>query len=139
MSGVAAARPRPRVDAQLVERAVAMLAEDPVVRASSRWRRARICLVEAGAPEQALVVDRGTVRRATGDDAAAGLPEIRIGGSREQWTPILEGRHGGLHRAWRYRELDFGGDPVAAFDLWKTVWRLGDALARAAAEARRAV
>ncbi|TYK43087.1 hypothetical protein [Actinomadura decatromicini] len=112
----------------LLDRALVLLNTDPHL---DRWRSARICLRETPGPDLWLVVDRGTVRRAGDGRDGADLKQIRIAGTAAEWKPILDGLHGGLHRAWRYHLLRFEGDPVALLDLWKTIWRLGDALADA--------
>ncbi|TMR04935.1 hypothetical protein ETD83_07765 [Actinomadura soli] len=112
----------------LLDRAIVLLEADPQ---RDRWRSARIGLSETPGPDLLLVVDRGTVRRAGDGQDGADLKQIRIVGTADEWKPILAGLHGGLHRAWRYHLLRFEGDSVALLDLWKTIWRLGDALADA--------
>ena len=61
-------------------------------------------------------------------------PRVCIRGSSEDWRPVLRGLRGGLHRAFRHRLLTFDGDAVATLMLWKTIWRLGEALAEAGQE-----
>ena len=68
------------------------------------------------------------------DGGSSGDPQVRIRGSSEDWQPILRGLRGGRHRAFRHRLLAFEGDAVATLTLWKTIWRLGEALAEAERE-----
>lgn len=125
--------------AELVKRAAQILNEDQIVRANTAWRRARVSLVANGELAATLLVDRGSVRVATPQEGGE-LPEVVIAGREADWQAILDGLHGGLHRAWRYKLLEFGGgDPATTFDLWKTIWRLGDALVAAGRECRDGV
>jgi hypothetical protein len=126
------------LDNRLVERTAQILSADQIVRANTAWRRARVCLVADGDVAATLLVDHGSVR--VGAPGEGGdLPDVVIAGRAQQWQAILGGLHGGLHRAWRYQLLEFGGDPATTFDLWKTIWRLGDALVAAGRERAHAV
>jgi hypothetical protein len=114
---------------ELLRRVEARLNEDPVVASNSRWYRATLTLVCDDRSWNLRVAD-GSVKLVE-DGGSSQDPRVRIRGSSEDWRPILQGLRGGLHRAFRHRLLAFEGDAVATLTLWKTIWRLGEALAEA--------
>jgi len=123
----------PVLTKRIRDRVIALLDADSVVAENSRWRIACYELV-CGSESIALVVDDGGVRSVANIELQS-TPVIKISGTEDQWRTVLDGLHGGLHRAWRYRLLDFDGDPLVMMSLWKTLWRLGEALVAAQREA----
>jgi SCP-2 sterol transfer family protein len=117
---------------ELLRRVEASLNEDPVVAANARWYTARLTLVCDDRSWDYRVAD-GRVKLVE-DGGSSRDPQVRIRGSSEDWQPVLRGLRGGLHRAFRHRLLAFEGDAVAMLTLWKTIWRLGEALAEAERE-----
>ncbi|MES2940752.1 MAG: SCP2 sterol-binding domain-containing protein [Pseudomonadota bacterium] len=102
-----------------------LLQADPVATAACRHHTATYGL----RCDDALVLvtaERGHVSAVRA--AGPAQPDITIAGTASQWQGILQGLHGGLHRAWRYKLLDFSGDAVTMMFLWKFMWRMGDAL-----------
>ncbi len=117
---------------ELLHRAEASLNEDPIVASNIRWYTATLTLVCDDRSWDYCVAD-GRVKLVE-DGGSSRDPQVRIRGSSEDWQPILRGLRGGLHRAFRHRLLAFEGDAVATLTLWKTIWRLGEALAEAERE-----
>lgn len=110
----------------LLRRVEARLNEDPIVASNARWYRATLTLVCDDEPWHFAVAE-GRVNL-TDDRVSSEGPRVSIRGSSNDWRPILGGLRGGLHRAFRHRLLAFEGDAVATLILWKTIWRLGEAL-----------
>src|SRR5215212_6439595 len=119
----------PNLTTELLRRIEAKLNEDPVVVSNARWYRATLRLVCDEHSWDYRVAD-GRVQLVE-DGGSSQDPQVRIRGSSEDWRPVLRGLRGGLHRALRHRLLTFDGDAVATLMLWKTIWRLGEALAEA--------
>lgn len=117
---------------ELLRRVEANLNEDPVVASNTRWYTARLTLV-CNDRSWDYRVANGRVKLVE-DGGSSRDPQVRIRGSSEDWQPVLRGLRGGLHRAFRHRLLAFEGDAVATLTLWKTIWRLGEALAEAGRE-----
>ena len=117
---------------ELLRRVEARLNEDPVVASNARWYRATLTLVCDDRSWDFRVAD-GRVNLVE-DGGSSEDPRVLLRGSSEDWRPILRGLRGGLHRAFRHRLLAFEGDAVATLTLWKTIWRLGEALAEAGRE-----
>lgn len=117
---------------ELLHRAEARLNEDPVVASNARWYTATLTLVCDDRSWSYRVAD-GRVELVE-DGGSPRDPQVRIRGGSEDWRPILLGLRGGLHRAFRHRLLVFEGDAVATLTLWKTIWRLGEALAEVGQE-----
>lgn len=111
------------------------LNNDPIVALDAKWHRAILTLT-CDSESRSFSVSQGHVKLIDNGDGEGmcRLPRIHISGSAERWQPILSGLHGGLHRAFRHRLLAFDGDAVAMMSLWKTVWRLGEALHLASVE-----
>ena len=126
---VEAASEGPSLTTELLRRVEARLNEDPVVVSNARWYRATLMLVCDEHTWDYRVAD-GRVQMVE-DGGSSQDPQVRIRGSSEDWWPVLRGLRGGLHRAFRHRLLTFDGDAVAMLMLWKTIWRLGEALAEA--------
>jgi 3-hydroxyisobutyrate dehydrogenase-like beta-hydroxyacid dehydrogenase len=122
----------PNLTTELLRRIEAKLNEDPVVVSNARWYRATLRLVCDEHSWDYRVAD-GRVQLVE-DGGSSQDPQVRIWGSSEDWRPVLRGLRGGLHRAFRHRLLTFDGDAVATLMLWKTIWRLGEALAEAGQE-----
>jgi 3-hydroxyisobutyrate dehydrogenase-like beta-hydroxyacid dehydrogenase len=122
----------PNLTTELLRRIEAKLNEDPVVVSNARWYRATLRLVCDEHSWDYRVAD-GRVQLVE-DGGSSQDPQVRIRGSSEDWRPVLRGLRGGLHRAFRHRLLTFDGDAVATLMLWKTIWRLGEALAEAGQE-----
>jgi hypothetical protein len=117
---------------ELLHRVEASLNEDPIVASNARWYTATLTLVCDDQSWDFRVAD-GRVKLVE-DGGSSRDPQVRIRGSSEDWQPVLRGLRGGLHRAFRHRLLAFEGDAVATLTLWKTIWRLGEALAKAERE-----
>jgi len=117
---------------ELLRRVEASLDEDPIVASNARWYRATLSLVCDDRTWDYRVAD-GHVKLVE-DGSSSRDPQIRIRGSSEDWQPILQGLRGGLHRAFRHKLLAFEGDAVAMLTLWKTIWRLGEALSEVGQE-----
>ena len=113
----------------LLRQVEAGLNEDPIVASNTKWYRATLRLV---CDEQSwdFAVAEGRVNL-TEDRASSTGPLVSIRGSSDDWRPVLGGMRGGLHRAFRHRLLVFEGDAVTTLLLWKTIWRLGEALGEA--------
>jgi 3-hydroxyisobutyrate dehydrogenase len=126
---VEAASEGPSLTTELLRRVETRLNEDPVVVSNARWYRATLMLVCDEHTWDYRVAD-GRVQMVE-DGGSSQDPQVRIRGSSEDWRPVLLGLRGGLHRAFRHRLLTFDGDAVATLMLWKTIWRLGEALAEA--------
>jgi 3-hydroxyisobutyrate dehydrogenase-like beta-hydroxyacid dehydrogenase len=126
---VEAANEGPSLTTELLRRVEARLNEDPVVVSNARWYSATLMLVCDEHTWDYRVAD-GRVQMVE-DGGSSQDPQVRIRGSSEDWRPVLRGLRGGLHRAFRHRLLTFDGDAVAMLMLWKTIWRLGEALAEA--------
>lgn len=129
---VEAAGGGPSLTTELLRRVEARLNGDPVVASNARWYRATLTLVCDDYSWDYRVAD-GRVKLVE-DGGSSQDPRVRIRGSSEDWRPVLRGLRGGLHRAFRHRLLAFEGDAVATLTLWKTIWRLGEALAGAGQE-----
>jgi 3-hydroxyisobutyrate dehydrogenase-like beta-hydroxyacid dehydrogenase len=129
---VGAAGEGPSLTTELLRRVEARLNEDPVVASNARWYRATLTLVCDEHSWDYRVAD-GRVQLVE-DGGPSQDSRVRIRGSSEAWRPVLRGLRGGLHRAFRHRLLTFDGDAVATLMLWKTIWRLGEALAEAGQE-----
>lgn len=117
---------------ELLHRVEVSLNKDPIVASNARWYTATLTLVCDDRSWDYRVAD-GRVKLME-DGGSSRDPQVRIRGSSEDWQPILRGLRGGLHRAFRHRLLAFEGDAVATLTLWKTIWRLGEALAEAERE-----
>jgi len=113
----------------LLRQVEAELNEDPIVASNTVWYRATLRLVCDGESWD-FVVAEGHVNLAE-DQVSSADSLVSIRGSSDDWRPVLEGLRGGLHRAFRHRLLTFEGDAVAMLLLWKTIWRLGEALGEA--------
>lgn len=116
----------------LLRRVEDRLNEDPVVASNASWYKARLRLACDDESWDFAVAD-GHVNL-TDDVDSSPDPVVLIRGSSDDWRPVLGGLRGGLHRAFRHRLLAFEGDAVATLILWKTIWRLGEALAEAGEE-----
>lgn len=116
---------------ELLRRVEARLDGDPVVASNAKWYRATLTLVCDDLSWNYRVAD-GRVKLVEGGSPRD--PQVVIRGGSGDWRPILQGLRGGLHRAFRHRLLAFEGDAVATLTLWKTIWRLGEALAEAGQE-----
>ena len=110
----------------LLRRAEANLNRDPIVTANTRWYRARLTLV-CDADQWDFDIADGWVKPMDNKDSSC-HPQIRIRGNSEDCQPILQRLRGGLHRAFRHKLLSLEGYAVATLTLWKTIWRLGEAL-----------
>jgi hypothetical protein len=113
----------------LLRQVEAGLNEDPIVASNTIWYRATLRLV-CDEESWDFVVAEGHVNLAD-DHVWSADPLVSIRGSSDDWRPVLGGLRGGLHRAFRHRLLVFEGDAVATLLLWKTIWRLGEALGEA--------
>ncbi len=117
---------------ELLRRVEAGLDGDPIVASNARWYGATLTLVCDDRSWDFRVAD-GRMKLAE-DGGSLRDPRVVIRGGSEDWQPIVRGLRGGLHRAFRHRLLAFEGDAVATLTLWKTIWRLGEALAEAGRE-----
>jgi hypothetical protein len=120
------------LNTDLLKRAEAILRRDPVVVENVRWHDASITLV-CDAKRWTFGVREGRMALEA-DERLREQPEILIRGRSEDWRPLLRGLQGGLHRAFRHKLLTFEGDAVAMLTLWKTVWRVGEAISLASKE-----
>lgn len=112
-----------------VRRAVQLLRDDRIAVAASRHHSAIYALTCPAYDTQYVFVDRGEIRLPHADEIPAA--DITIDGEEWQWQLVLAGLHGGLHRAWRYKLLNFTGDAVRMMFLWKFMWRLSESLVAA--------
>ncbi len=116
----------------LLQQVAARLNADSVVASNARWYRATLTLV-CDEESWHFTVAEGRVNL-TDDHALSTAPVVSIRGNSDDWRPVLRGLRGGLHRAFRHKLLVFEGDPVAMLSLWKTIWRLGEALSEVSEE-----
>jgi len=94
-------------------------------------KRARLTLeLICGSDEFAFAIEDGILRLLRENETTPG-PRVTIAGSADNWVKIIDGLHGGLHRAFRHKLLRFDGDAASMLTIWKTNWRLGEALAEA--------
>ena len=114
----------------LITRVIDLLNNDQMVYNNTKWYTFNLVLKTESTQCQ-LTIQRGQVSL---KNIPEKLPEIIITGSNENWNKILNGLPGGLHRAFRHRLLEFSGDPIIMLSVWKTIYRLGVALAQAKEE-----
>lgn len=117
---------------RLVSEVERLIASDPIVRANTRFGRLALVLAADDSSALRVVVDRGRLvpLQEWGQDDERSA--VLISGGADKWRVVLDGLHGGLHRAWRYRLLQFSGDQVRMMTFWKTIWRVSEALQKAA-------
>jgi putative sterol carrier protein len=115
---------------QIVE---SRLNEDPTVLENTRRLNFNLTLGIEGR-ETNFFFKNGSVKQVIKIDP--NNPRVIISGSYENWLKIVNGLPGGLHRAFRHRILKFEGDYVTMLGIWKTIWRLGEALSSSRKEKR---
>lgn len=107
-----------------------LVEHDETIRENTRWGSVRFVL-KIG--DETITVSCGD-KNVTVERAAQGYDEddcVVVSGSLDQWSKVLLEQHGGVHRAWRYHQLQFSGDQVKMLTFWKTLWRIGENLQQA--------
>ena len=118
----------------LLERTAEILNDDPFVKENTKRCKATLYLACEN-NKFALAFDNGKVRLLADGESGAD-PVVSISGNKENWNKIISGLPGGLHRAFRHKLLRFEGDATTMLTIWKTIWRLGEALANENKEGR---
>jgi len=96
-----------------------------------------VLLLKSGENEFFYKISNGSMQVV--DNIFFEKPTVEISGNKENWTLVISGLHGGLHRAFRHKILKFEGDPVTMLSIWKTLWRVGEALSVAYKEESHAL
>ncbi|MEM8716664.1 MAG: hypothetical protein AAGE92_12970 [Cyanobacteria bacterium P01_G01_bin.4] len=107
-----------------------LVEQDETIRQNTLWGSVKFIL-RIG--DDAIAISCGN-KNVSVEQAAQGYDEndcVVVSGSPEQWSRVLLEQHGGVHRAWRYHQLEFSGDQVKMLTFWKTLWRIGENLQEA--------
>lgn len=107
-----------------------LVEQDEIIRQNTRWGSVKFVL-KIG--DEAIAISCGD-RKVSVEREADGYQLddcVVVSGKTEDWAKVLLEQHGGIHRAWRYHQLQFSGDQVKMLTFWKTLWRIGENLQQA--------
>lgn len=113
---------------ELIKHAEKHLNVDPFVKNNIKFYRLKLVLI-SNQCSYCLIITDGMISASTSNGSK--YPEVVISGSSEDWAKIIKGMHGGMHRAFRHKILQFKGDSIVMLSIWKTIWRLGESLVKA--------
>ena len=120
----------------LVSRSVKYLNDDPFFKENVRFYNFILCL-ECEEDRYYYNVSDGKITVLDANDDLRA--DVVISGNQENWGKIIDGMQGGMHRAFRHKMLHFSGNPAIMLSVWKTIWRIGEALTKANEEETHAV
>jgi hypothetical protein len=99
--------------------ACAIANSDLIFRDYARWFSADMVLV-IGEQQYEFRVANGVMNALVGQDSTH--EPIVMEGPTEVWKEVLGGRPGGIHRAFRHREIAIKGNMKEAMLNWKAIW-----------------